>query len=409
MWNRLGVHRQVEGPYLKRLFFSTIMFLDRRTAGPNEFLIITHANGSVEHLRGPIYMFENPVFHKSIATCSAYSLKSASEYIVVNRETRTPIKSEVLQFETSVQRVLIRGPNVFVPMVGDNIVSFSWHGQKAGDGFAMAPNADHFTTLYVGSRSWKVDLPFALSDQMKGTLQLSFTFHIYDINKMLDNTNDVTGNLLDNLKVDIANICMVHNQVNSLHDIHRLNIFNNMEVYVNLLACANIIGVQISQCSLRNISVSPEILRNLTEIASIESKMTRDRMAAKQAAELIEADIQARLQRVEQERALDNAIMSSKRQQLDVQFEFNDKEQQYNSMIAKSKISSCMDELTMKNNESLRVLSQLGEMGVNLTTLLTHDANKSSGGKGGGDDMVLTVKLPIVSEMFSTDTAIAHK
>jgi len=38
VWDVNGIHTQIIGPRLVRLFFSTINFLDRRTASPTEYL-----------------------------------------------------------------------------------------------------------------------------------------------------------------------------------------------------------------------------------------------------------------------------------------------------------------------------------------------------------------------------------
>jgi hypothetical protein len=81
IWNRLGRHRQVIGPQLVRLFYryvrcfswytvlttnrvaSSIRFLTRFTARPDEYVLISHKDGRIEHVRGPVTMFLNPVHH----------------------------------------------------------------------------------------------------------------------------------------------------------------------------------------------------------------------------------------------------------------------------------------------------------------------------------------------------------
>jgi hypothetical protein len=143
-WDRVGVHTQVVGPALVYLFFSTVQFLDRFTAGPDEYLIVTRKDGSVEHNRGPLSMFKNPVFHTSISVHTCFTLLSASEVIVVNRDTSQrasaapsgmvtpvsvldPTKAQVKVLDArdekheGIRRLIVSGPATFFPQVSISI------------------------------------------------------------------------------------------------------------------------------------------------------------------------------------------------------------------------------------------------------------------------------------------------
>jgi len=86
LWDQNGEHRQVIGPALLRLWYSTIRFLDKKVAGKDEYLSAHHADGTVEHIRGPTMLFENPVLHQSVTVEQAIILGSASQFVVVHRE-----------------------------------------------------------------------------------------------------------------------------------------------------------------------------------------------------------------------------------------------------------------------------------------------------------------------------------
>lgn len=88
IWDVNGQHREVVGPQLVRLWCSTIRFLDRKVAGPNEYLCVTHKNGQIEHICGPHAMFCNPVRHQSITVLPAIVLKSPKDCIVVYQKKK---------------------------------------------------------------------------------------------------------------------------------------------------------------------------------------------------------------------------------------------------------------------------------------------------------------------------------
>lgn len=66
VWNRKGAHRVVRGPYLKRMFFTSIRFMDRYTCNDKEYLEVCFRDGHTEHVKGPVSLFCNFVKHKSV-------------------------------------------------------------------------------------------------------------------------------------------------------------------------------------------------------------------------------------------------------------------------------------------------------------------------------------------------------
>ena len=66
IWDLWGRHRLVIGPSRERLFFSTLCFLNRHVALPHQYLRVYHRSGSVEHVRGPVALFEDPVLYDKI-------------------------------------------------------------------------------------------------------------------------------------------------------------------------------------------------------------------------------------------------------------------------------------------------------------------------------------------------------
>jgi hypothetical protein len=410
IWNRLGVHRQVIGPRLTRLFFSTILFLDKRVAGPNEYLVVKLIDGTVNHLRGPIVLYENPVYHISVEVKTAYSLTSASECIVVSREIRLNSSTEkTLISDSRIERVLIRGPYLFFPLVGDTIVSFEWHGTPLGSSnYSISPSIQKFTILNTASRQWKVDVPFLppqnnsqnISTTNKqnyletkpGTLQLSFNFCLQDVNQMLDNTKDVIGDLYDALVIDLTDIKIANmrSTTASLHETEEhpssssfssasssstsaswmIKTFSSIHAFPNLLSRSQVIGVAIEGVAFRGYEQNNETKKQLSEFREIEIRLTRERMIAEQDQIKIETDLVARRARLEQEKNLQQATLAVKKETLQAEQDYREAELKHKIEQERIQLESDLERNRALNDETLRVLSEMSKIGVDLTALL---------------------------------------
>lgn len=396
VWNRLGVHRQVVGPRLTRLFFSTIVFLDKRVAGPNEYLLVRLVDGTVNHIRGPITLFENPVLHQKIEVKQAYSLSSASECIVVNREIRPNTTDKTLSHENSrIERVILRGPNLYFPLVGDTVVHFDWHGTPANttNTFNIVPSTQKFTILNTAPRQWKVDVSFlppafqrikqSFIETKPGILQLTFNFQITDVNAMLDNTFDIIGDLYDSLVIDLADIqttaetnqSQIEEQpfsssASTSSSSWVIKTFSTIHSFPHLLARAAVIGVTIDTVSYRGYEQHVETKKQLTELKEIEIKLSRDRMITEQEQNKIESDLSARRARLEQEKGLQQAQLAVKKETLQAEQEYREAELKHKLLQEQLQLESDLNQAKVKNDETLRVMKELNGLGVDLTALL---------------------------------------
>jgi hypothetical protein len=405
IWNRLGVHRQVIGPRLTRLFFSTILFLDKRVAGPNEYLVVKLIDGTVNHLRGPIVLYENPVYHQSIEVKTAYSLTSASECIVVSREIRLNSSNEkTLISDSRIERVLIRGPNLFFPLVGDTIVSFDWHGTPLGSSnYTIAPSIQKFTILQTALRQWKVDVPFLppqsnnnhssnkqnYIETKPGILQLSLNFLIQDVDQMLDNTRDVIGDLYDALVIDLTDIkTTIDTEEKSSSSISSsswmIKTFSSIHAFPHLLSRSQVIGVSIEGVAFRGYEQNNETKKQISELRDIEMRLTRERMMNEQDQLKIEADLVARRARLEQEKNLQQATLAVKKETLQAEQDYREAELKHKIEQERTQLESDLARNRALNDETLRVLSEMSKIGVDLTALLCQFPEKQKAAKENG-------------------------
>ena len=90
IWSLDGTHREVVGPRLVRLFYSSIRFLSRKSATKDEFLYIRYIDGREEHKAGPVSLFVNPVYHSDVQVKQNIKLQSTGDYLVVYAEGGKP-------------------------------------------------------------------------------------------------------------------------------------------------------------------------------------------------------------------------------------------------------------------------------------------------------------------------------
>lgn len=422
VWNRLGVHRQVVGPRLVRLFFSTIVFLDKRTAGPNEYLVVINVDGTVEHLRGPTTMYENPVFHRRIEVKSAYSLVSASECIVVNREFRqslTNAKTGAVVENSRIERQIVNGPNLYFPLVGDNVVEFRWsrNSPTSAQDFSMSPSADSFTVLNTSTRQWKVDLPFhvigggnsasgAAVATVRGTVQVTICFAIADVTNMLDNSSDLTGDLYDAMVVDMAALGasdIARNEVNAKSLSKIMSLFTVFtDAFPKLCERANAVGVAINGFAYRGFEPGRELARYMSELDDVDARLYRDRMVQEQEEKRIQADLAARQARLEHEQNLQQAQLAADKDRLAAEQEYQHAVSEHAMRESQTRAEAEMVRIREANDEALRVLSSLGTLGVDLTTLLTHQPEKKSVSGDVESISVGGLKVPALTGVFMT-------
>ena len=108
IWNPGGEIRFVDGPTRLLLFRDRVERLRRFSAESHEYLAVRFLDGRVEHLRGPVDLWLNPVEHQSITVEEAIPIDAHEALIVYQRQ-----KNEV------VARRILKGPAQYVPQADD--------------------------------------------------------------------------------------------------------------------------------------------------------------------------------------------------------------------------------------------------------------------------------------------------
>lgn len=228
IWNYNGSQKEVIGPALVRMFFSTIRFMDQHIACLEEYLVIRFKDGHVEHIRGPAALYQNPVFHEKVTVVKAIHLNTASEALVVYREVfpGLPIHNNSSTSSSStlkdddfkkavppamrgkLERVIITGPTVYFPEVGEIIHDFRWSGFDERGHFVAG--IDEFRIIGLNIKKWSVGIACRTSDGAQVLIKLAIRIGIKGVDQVgavLDASDDPIGDLYSAIQADIGQVC----------------------------------------------------------------------------------------------------------------------------------------------------------------------------------------------------------
>ncbi|KAG8463694.1 hypothetical protein KFE25_003967 [Diacronema lutheri] len=224
-----------------------VMPIQRYVADPQQYLVVQHRDGRKEHQRGPFELLRHPLAHESVELHEAVRL-SANEALVVYKrlaaesaggacDASWPLKEPVAgsaveaapcadhfplvelphapqqRGALKVERRVVHGPAVFMPEANEWLHVFSWHGSMAKDGKGSktgyagdtkVPHALSFTVL----RCMPDQMYFSVRDvrtldDASLTVHLMLFYELRHVERMLDSTNDLIGDLCNAVSADV--------------------------------------------------------------------------------------------------------------------------------------------------------------------------------------------------------------
>ena len=110
---------------------SQVRFLDRHCASQNQYIRIQHKDGRIEHVKGPVELFCNPVKHESMKVKDAVEL-GVTDVVMIHsdRPSQKEIEPMCAGGEVGETRTLdasvVRGPAMFFPCANQRILELTW-------------------------------------------------------------------------------------------------------------------------------------------------------------------------------------------------------------------------------------------------------------------------------------------
>lgn len=391
MWDENGEHTEIHGPALVRLWMSTIRFLDRCVAGPDEYLVVTNIAGRIEHVKGPKSMFCNPIRHKRIQVRKAVVLASPNECLVVytkKKSTDVPsalmiptssAKKTIVDVESKVEAVpetafaaaadirtrdeprevlrrVVAGPAIFMPRVDEWTHKFHWTNIKS-----MHP--EKFEVLQTGARRFDTQVSLRTADSVMLSAELSIQFRVANVEAVLEACEDpiaVMGSLLSADLSEFGTLIRSDDMLDS-ENRNRVTIqLGAMDTYKKLLAGVHHMGLEIIGLCLMRLDASVELQQQYDYAIQTKAKLTSKRAIAEQKQQMVDLDLANQKRRMECEQSIASAQLAHK-------LKMKDDEQK---LLAEHERRA--------NGEVLHFLKELKNNGVDLTQYLVSFSGQKS-------------------------------
>ncbi|GMI06032.1 hypothetical protein TrRE_jg12496, partial [Triparma retinervis] len=279
VWDMYGRHRQVVGPALVRMWYSHIRFLDKHLAGPTEFLKITHNDGSLEHIKGPVTAYANPVLHRGMKVDKRRDLNSEKEHLVVFRTRKSNVnnlKGEgMVGQEEQLERKIITGPTVFMPEVNDRIHNFKFSGSAGEKTFEILNEDQSYE-----NQLFKVKT----AGGIETTVKLSLDVTITNLSKFVTGSFDLPKEIARSTSADIVNHCDCKwDEIDGFMKLLTARSQREPSVFSNLKARLDSMGVSLNGITYVGSTASSEVLRKHKEEADkADTAENEDRELAKE-------------------------------------------------------------------------------------------------------------------------------
>ena len=410
VWKRNGRCKQVIGPKLQRLCFSTIKFLDRHMATKQQYIVVVRRTGEIEHMAGPCVVYENPVLHEAVAVKDAIQLKTPQDCVVVCTETpapapakntaappagkpggkpghraagaaardedeaedgpAAPVASTVVQ-----NRRVIRGPCLYTPSVDETPLAFNWTDTSATltGGHGAAPKGAPFVILPLTPQRFAVRVGAGTSDNHESKVDLEVVFQLARV-EAAANCADPVATLWQALEVDVARIARQH----TVEELHRLGVasFASLAAYSATQARAGEVGAQVVSVDCKGLQKTKAMLQRLNSAAASEAQHQGKLEANLRANLLADAEVAAKLERTQQHERLEQA-----------KFQASVRQEEHAHALRRTKLANQLSldgsareaQITAtreQNTVLVEFLGNLSTLGVDVTRLLTTGGNK---------------------------------
>jgi len=268
--NHEGSAKLVKGPARVTLWRSKVQKLTPYFAADGQYLEVNHKNGPRECIMGPAQMFLNPVEIESIVVREAV-LVSANEALVVYSNSRTNKMGDD-DLKGGIERTVLYGPLRYIPKPGEWFHEFSWHGEDPTNKAKKVKGALKFTLLRTIADQFYYNVhEVRTKDDTMITVKLMIFFQLVDINKMLDNTHDPIGDLINACCSDTIQYCSGLTYEEFVDNTSKMN---NINTFNQLTTRADLIGYKVGKVVFRGFH-SSDALQNMHDKAIHERTRLR--------------------------------------------------------------------------------------------------------------------------------------
>jgi hypothetical protein len=364
----------VDGPARILRWGSRVEAMRQHLAHPGQFLIVRHRDGRQSHVAGPTSLWFDPREHVSIECEDALQI-AAEEAVVVYTEAD----------DGAVTRRIARGPATFVPGASEWLHTFSWHGTVGGE---KVPGALEFQKLWLLPDQMYHDVAeVRTADDAVITIRLMIFFHLQDIEKLLATSHDPIGDFVNATTSDVVEFVRQRT-----FDAFKQNSdqLNELSTYRQLVKRAEQCGYRIHNVVYRGYGAPPSLQQMHDAATESRTRLQLERATQQQAQELEDFKQERALVRAARERTEAAAAF-----QHQADLRRREQEEQLAAEAAQRNAARELNLLDQRARQTLAAeedareqahLARLGELGVDLTALLTKGrADRVIELRGGGE------------------------
>jgi len=291
LWNQQGEVRLVDGPRRLWLWRETTQRVERHTAREGEYLIVTHRDGRVEHLPGPVMLWQHPVEHRSVQLAEAIAISAHEAVVVYGRDDEV------------VRRRVVRGPAQFVPRSGEWLHQFSWHGADPKHLTRKIPQALQFERLRVIPDQMYIEVESVrTADDALIAVRFMLFFELADIEVMLDQTHDPVADLVNALTADVIEFAATRTFEAFKADTERLNL---LTTFTQLEGRATRIGYRIGKVVYRGYTANEQLQSMHDRAIEARTRLRLESETETQAQELADLRLTRERDRIVQRQAME--------------------------------------------------------------------------------------------------------
>ncbi|XP_052784660.1 uncharacterized protein LOC128220342 [Mya arenaria] len=239
VYNHEGQARIEDGPQRMFLLRERIFMLTRYSANQNEYLVIKHRDGRMEHVQGPCAMFLNTIAYHSMKTEDMISLDANEALVVYKKEEKS----------NEVKRYIKYGPTMFMPLANEWLHSFCWHGTDPSNKTRLIPNQKRFERLQIIPDQFYYNVDeVRTADDALIRVKLMIFYELTDIELMLQTTRDPIADFINCVCADTMAFAAKHSYIEFIENSSELNILSS---FPQLTGRAKSIGYSISKVVFR--------------------------------------------------------------------------------------------------------------------------------------------------------------
>jgi hypothetical protein len=268
--------------------------LRRFSAEAHQYLAVRFLDGRVEHFRGPIDLWFNPVEHAAITVENALPVDAHEALVVYSRSA-----------DGTVGRHVLRGPARYVPQAHQWLHEFRWHGADPKNPHRKVPRALQFKKLRVIPDQMYFDVTdVRTADDALLEIKLMVFFELVNIERMLDQTHDPIADFINALSADIVDFAAGKTFEEFKGDTGKLN---DPAQYSNLCGRAERIGYQINKVVYRGYSASNKLQSMHDNAIEARTALKLEAETERQAQELADLKLAREAEREAQKRQIEQA------------------------------------------------------------------------------------------------------